>query len=328
MREKKQFFSGVIILFSLIAIMLGGCGSLFGKKEKTVDVFWDTSLLQNVTRITDDGLQKYFPRVSADGKMMLYGELSSNGQQNIILLRDVTVPAKTPLVSGDAFAPAWYSNNNNFVFVLTEKGDNRIVRSAITGAGRTYVTRNPVGKLDSRPSVRGDVILFDTDTGGKRQIVSMKDNGTEITFLGDGESPSWHPTLPKFLFVRNGDIYEMDMASIQVTQLFSDPNYNCAFPSYSANGQFILFQKGAEQKTQGKITKKIAGVFSKSKNITATSNRWQIFVMKADGTNLSIVTVGDVDSYHPSWDINGFVYFVSNASGKHEIYRARINLNK
>jgi len=326
MRKKNQSLSWTMILFSFIAVMVGGCGS-FGKKVTTVDVFWDTSLLQNVTRITDDGLQKFYPRVSSNGKMMLYSELSSKEQYNIILLRDVTVPAKTPLVSGDAYSPAWYGNNNNYVFVISEKGDNRIVRSAITGAGRTYVTRNPVGRFDSRPSVRGEEILFDTDTGGKRQIVSMKDNGTEITFLGDGEAPSWHPTLLKFLFVRDGDIYEMDMASIQVTQLFSDPNYKCAFPSYSANGQYILFQKGTEQKTTGTVTKKIGGILSKSKSITATSNRWQIFVMKADGTNLSTVTVGDVDSYHPSWDINGFIYFVSNASGKHEIYRARINLN-
>jgi TolB protein len=326
MKKRLCFFAMITISVSLTTAMLIGCGS-FGKKATTVDVFWDTSLLQNVTRVTDDGLQKFFPRVSPDGKMMLYGELSNKSQYNIILLRNVSIPAKTPLVSGDAYVPSWYDNNNNFAFVLRERGDNRIVRSAITGAGRTYVTRNPVGRLDSNPTIRGDVILFDTDTSGKRQIVSMKDNGTEITFLGDGISPSWHPTLPKFLFIRDGDVYEMDMSSIQVTQLFSDPNYNCAYPSYSANGQYILFQKGTEQKITGKITERVGGLLSRTRSATATVDKWQIFVMKADGTNLSTVTVGNVDSYHPCWDVNGYIYFVSNASGKYEIYRARINLN-
>jgi hypothetical protein len=37
--------------------------------------------------------------------------------------------------------------------------------------------------------------------------------------------------------------------------------------------------------------------------------------------------MGDVDAYCPSWDVDNFVYFISNASGKSEIYRAKINLN-
>ena len=317
----------VVALFSLAVIILGGCGSLFGKKAVTVDVFWDTSLLQSVTRLTDDGLLKRWPKVSPDGTKMLYNEQDSKGSWNIILLRDVTVPAKTPLVSGDAFNPAWYGNSNNFVYVSLERGDHRIIRSAIAGAGKTYITRNPVGKLDNSPSVRGEAILFDTETSGKRQIVSMKDNGTEITFLGDGEWASWHPTEPKFLFIRGGDIYEMDLATIQVTELYSDPNYNCGMPSYSPDGQYILFQKGTEQKTRYTMTEKVGGLFKKSTSGTVASTRWQIFTMRSNGTNLSAITVGDVDSYHPSWDVNGFIYFVSNASGRYEVYRARININ-
>jgi hypothetical protein len=53
----------------------------------------------------------------------------------------------------------------------------------------------------------------------------------------------------------------------------------------------------------------------------------QIFTMKADGTNLSQLTSGNVDCYAPNWDKNNNVYFISNAVGeKYEIYRARINL--
>jgi TolB protein len=329
MTKKGRLITSVAAVF-LAVVVTGGCSSLFGgKKVVTVDVFWDTSLLQNVTRLTDDGLVKRWPKVSPDGTKMLYNEQAANGQWNVVLLRDVTVPAKTPLINGDASNPSWYGNSNNFVYVATERGDNRIIRSAIAGAGRTYVTRNPVGRLDDRPSVRGEAILFDTDTGGKRQIVSMKDNGTEITFLGDGSTPSWHPKEPKFLFIRDHKIYEMDLMSIQVTELYGDSNPNlwCDMPSYSPDGRYILFQKIAEQRVTGRANTRVGGILSKTMSVTGAIDRWQIFTMRADGTSLSAVTLSDVNSQYPSWDANGFMYFVSSASGKPEIYRARINLN-
>ncbi|MDR3021040.1 MAG: hypothetical protein LBU66_09110 [Treponema sp.] len=334
--NKKRLIILICAASLLMAvILLGGCSLLAGltggKPTVTVDVFWDTGRLQNVTRLTDDGQPKRMPRISPDGKMMLYGE-QQNNQWNIILLRDVTVPAKTPLAS-NAFNPAWYANNNNFVYVTREAGSTRIVRSATAGGGRTYVTRNPVGDNDDFPSIRGEVVLFQTYTSGKWQIASMRDNGTEVTFLGDGETPSWHPTEPKFLFVRrpsaneSSKIYEMDLASLQVTEIFSDSDYHSRFPSYSADGRYILFQKGAERVVTGTAVTRIGDAITGSTRTTSTTNKWQIFIMRSDGSHLSTVTLDAVDSYHPCMDANGYIYFISDASGKSEIYRSRVNLD-
>jgi Tol biopolymer transport system component len=109
----------------------------------------------------------------------------------------------------------------------------------------------------------------------------------------------------------------MDITSIQATLLYSDPNYNCASPSYSYDGRYILFQKGVTIVTQT----------SRRSTVTSVSGRWQLFTIRSNGTSLSPLTVGDVDAYSPSWDANGFIYFISNASGKTEIYRARVNLD-
>jgi TolB protein len=326
MRKKRLLVIVGLAALLLIAIVMGGCAALFGNRPPpAVELFWDTATIQNVTRLTDDGMPKRMPKVSPDGKMMLYGELSRN-QWNLILLRDINVPAKTPLAS-NAFNPSWYRNNTNFVYVTREGGSTRIIRSAIAGGGRTYVTRNPVGRDDDMPSIRGDVILFQTFSGTRWQIASMKDNGTEITFLGDGESPSWHPTLPKFLFVRQlpgeaSKIFEMDLATLQVTELYSDPVFNSRMPSYSADGRYILFQKGAERVVTG--TQRVGGMIRAT---TGTTNKWQIYIMRADGSERSTVTLDAVNSFHPSMDATGNIYFVSDASGKDEIYRARINLN-
>jgi len=228
-----------------------------------------------------------------------------------MLLRDVNSPAKTPVIDEFAYAPSWYANNTNFVFSASERGGSRIVRAAITGGGKTYVSRNPLGKGDSRPVVKGDVILCDTEINGRRQIMSMKDNGTEVTVLGEGHSPFWHPFSNKFLFIRNGNVFEMDLGNVQVTQLYSDPNFECAMPSYSANGQYIIFQKGAVIKSGARPPQ--------------GARRWQIFIIKPDGTGLSALTVPEVDAWSPSWDRNNNIYFISDAAGSTEIYKARIN---
>jgi len=324
---KHRLCTTAAALLSLAVIMMGGCAS---SKATRVDVFWDTALMQNVTRLTDDGLEKAWAKISPDGTKMLYCEMPKNDSQyKIMLLRDVTVPAKTPLINDNfsVYTPAWYSNNSNFVYIASEKAGTRLIKSAITGGGKTYITRNSIGLAEEFPSVRGEAVLFDTlvDPNAypvpKYQIYSMRDNGTELTMLGDGRFPSWHPTQAKFVFIREGNIYEMDIASVQVTQLFSDIDYNCAFPSYSADGQYILFQKGAEKKVTGtKVGKKI-------KKIISTQTKWQLFTIRADGTSLSPLTFGEVNAFHPSWGANNFVYFISDASGKTELYRARVNFN-
>ena len=315
-----------LFIMVLALTIMTACGSSPSSSSSpvSVDVFWDTAILQNVTRLTDDGLSKDWAKVSPDGTKMLYCESDRtikmtdmsepNQYWNIMLLRDINVPAKTPLTIDSAYAPSWYETNNNFVYAANEARNSRntsIMRSIITGGGRTYITRNSVGHLDTRPAIRGGVILCDTEVNNRRRIVSMKDSGMEVTILGEGHSPSWHPTLDKFVFIRDGDVYEMHLGSIQVTQLHFDPDFNCAMPSYSPDGNYIMFQKGAVRKGRGSGGKK--------------TDRWQIFVTKSDGTSLSPLTIEDVDSYSGSWDLHDCVYFISNASGKPEIYRAQID---
>jgi TolB protein len=316
---KKQ----VMALVVLMAFLVSGCAvfsGLFGSKNTGEEVtFWDPSLLSNVSRITSDGLIKDWANISPDGTKLIYCEREkADALWDIVLLRDVNSPAKTTLIKGGGFAPAWYENSSTFIYVLYEDESYKLIRSTISGGGKTYITRNTDGEL--WPSVRDGVVLCNTSSDFvlERQLVSMRDNGNEYTILGEGWSASWHPFENKFLFVRQGNIYEMDVESTQVSELYNDPdNYNCAYPKYSGDGQYILFQKGAEAKVTGTKGKKA---------VVKTNSKWQIYYMKADGTGLSPLTSGNVNAVSPSWDKNNNVYFISDANGKSEIYRARVNI--
>jgi hypothetical protein len=312
---KKQ----VIVLVVLAAFLIAGCAGLFPAKTGEEVTFWDPSLLSNVRKITNDGLIKDWAVISPDGNKLLYCEREkADDLRNIVLLRDVNSPAKTTLIKGGAFAPAWYENNSTFIYNLWEDSTYKLIRSTISGGGKTYVARNTDGEL--WPSVREGIVLCNTwsDDPLQRQLISMRDNGNEYTILGEGWSPSWHPVENKFLFVREGNIYEMDVESTQVTELYNDPDgYNCAYPKYSGDGQYILFQKGAEAKVTGTRGKKA---------VISRSSKWQIYYMKADGMGLTALTGGNVNATSPSWDKNNNVYFLSDANGKYEIYQARVNI--
>jgi TolB protein len=315
---KKQ----VIVLVVLAAFLIAGCAGLSvglsAKKTGEEVTFWDPSLLSNVSRITNDGLIKDWAVISPDGAKLIYCEKEKNDAPwSLVLLRDVNSPAKTTLIKG-GWAPAWYANSNTIIYEVYENDTYKLIRSTIGGGGKTYIARNTEGERE--PSIREGVILCRTvqDDPLYRQLVSMKDNGTEYTFLGEGYSPSWHPFENKFLFVRQGNIYEMEVETTQVSELYSDPDgWACAYPKYSGDGQYILFQKGAEVKVTGTKGKKA---------VVSRSSKWQIYYMKADGTGLSPLTSGNVNARYPSWDKNNNVYFVSDANGKTEIYRARVNI--
>ncbi|MDR1443472.1 MAG: hypothetical protein LBI94_01195 [Treponema sp.] len=321
----------VMVLVVLAAFLITGCAALsglFGKGNTgTVEevTFWDPALLSNVTRITNDGLFKEYANISPDGTKLIYSERkTNNGLWDIVLLRDVNSPAKTTILK-DGSQASWYENSNGFIYAVYEGSSYKLVRSAISGGGKTYVTRNADGEV--RPSIRDGIIICNT-TENNAHIVSMKDNGTEYTYLGDGHSPSWHPFESKFLFVRGGNIYEMDMESTQVSEIYNDLDYNCAYPRYSGDGQYILFQKGAEVKVTGTQGTSILGNLFNKKAVVSKNDKWQIYYMKADGTGLSPLTNGNVNAQFPSWDKNNNVYFISDANGKEEVYRARINITE
>jgi TolB protein len=320
----KQKEIGAVL--SVCWVLLAGCATAAPEDS----ISYDSATLQNVSRITDDGLSKHWAVISPDGARMLYCEADRKvvmpefsdslvNDYKIVLLKDASKAAKTPLISDFAFSPAWYGDNTNFVYVVREGGAYKLVRSNIVGGGKTYITRNSIGKKDACPNIKDHTILCNTDINGKRQIVSLLDNGTEVTVLGEGWAPNWHPGESRFVFIRNGGVYEMDLKTNQATQLYADGDMWCDWPSYSKDGGYILFQK----ETYVSVTSQGSRASFASKNEAV---RWHLYTVKTDGTNLSQITNGNVDVYSPSWGTDNTIYFISNAGGNTEIWKARLNL--
>jgi TolB protein len=319
------------------------CGVLAaGCATKTADIIsYDSASLSNVIRVTDNRFRKDAVRVSPDGSKILYCEANvtdvnaavSFDQCSIMLLRDANLPSKTPVVTDPSFGPVWYDDGAGFVYVVYEGGSSKLVKSNITGGGKTYITRNSIGDYDTRPSIRGHEILCETGINGVRHLVRLKDDGSEVTILGEGNSPSWHPKENKFVFIKDGSICEMNLENNQVTQIYSaatDKNRNiveaCSQPSYSRDGRYILFAKGANTfitATTKTFISSLKTLFSKKR---VETERQHLFLMDANGTGLTQLTSGNVDVFSPSWGIDNEIFFVANVQNATEIWKARLSV--
>jgi TolB protein len=332
------------------ALMAAGCGTFAKPAAKPAAgttaraaaiIGYDTALLSNVVRVTDNGFRKDAVRVSPDGSKILYCEANvtkidadvSFEQFQVMLLRDANLPAKTPIVTDPSFGPVWYDDSAGFVYVAYEGGTSKLVKSNASGGGKTYITRNAIGDFDTRPSIKGHVILCETGINKVRHLVRLVDDGSEVTILGEGQSPSWHPREDKFVFVRDGGIYEMNMENNQVTQIYAvstDKNRKaiefCSQPSYSPDGNYILFAKGADSSITAAEKKSVLSSLNPFSKKPSEADRQHLFLMDADGTGLTQLTSGNVDVFSPSWGVNSEIFFVANVQNATEIWQARLSL--
>jgi Tol biopolymer transport system component len=133
----------------------------------------------------------------------------------------------------------------------------------------------------------------------------------------------------------------MDLKTNQVTQIYTAviDNENgfeevCSRPSYSADGEYILFAKGGDvhlATVEKKVTTSgggfLGGLFSKSRSAEYISaRRVHLYLMKTDGTDLTQLTSGNVEVFSPAWGANNDIYFISSVQGATEIWRAHLNL--
>lgn len=353
--KKRRFLVGMIVL-QIVSVLLFSCAS-GPKTDVTITVA--SATLQNVVRVTDNKFRKSSVSVSPDGQKLLYCEANETDPSiqlyfrdyRIMLLRDVSISAKTPLVTDPSYSPVWFGDSSGFAYVAYEGNASKLIKSNISGGGKTYITRTSIGESDANPSIRDNAILCDTLVGGVRQLVSFRDNGTEITILGQGEQPSWHPDGTKFVFVRQSEerrgnktyypvsVYEMDIKTNQVTQLYAaviDEKFGyaegCSRPSYSVDGNYILFAKGVDTHlatVEEKSARKglFGGLFGGSRKITDVSERrLHLFLMRSDGTDLTQLTSGNVSVFSPAWGVNNDIYFISDVQGATEIWKAHLNL--
>lgn len=326
---KKFIFLAFVIAFSVTVF---SCVT-----TDEVQVSYDKSVLQNVSKVTDDGTAKTDIAVSPDGNQLLYVEINKSVRSYITnmrdrnsgnyydcqmyLLRDISRPSKTPLGLTFSYWPAWNKNGKEFVFTALENNQFKLVRANVEGGRKTYITRTPIGDEDGEPDIKNNVILCHTKINGKWQIVTLNYDGTEITLVCEGYSPKWHPTENKFVFIRDGGIFEMNLDINQATEIYKDADFPCYAPSYSKDGKYILFEQLTPVNAKGTMTSSLTKrIFS----IANSRTNFHLYLISSDGMNKMQLTSGAVDAYNPVWGADNTIFFISAANNKTDIWKAKV----
>lgn len=285
-----------------------------------------TGNAENLIRETSDASQEFWPRVSADGKFLLYNAIETsyslsltNGDVAIktnkntrIVKKEIGKPITNPLVTNAAY-PNWLNDNSGVIFSYVKPERPVIVRSDINGVGLNYISQGAMGEDDVEPIVLRDnsKVLFSTRMSNSRMICSMDLKGGNYSVITEGGHISLNPTNNNKIIYnikvgRTIQVFTMDIRTGEKNQLTTG-DYNNRDGAFSKDGRYIAFASNRENpKRQNK----------------------HIYVMKADGTDLIQITTGETDESDPAWGNDNMLFFASNAEKNYNIWKAKIKFGR
>ncbi|RMG36370.1 MAG: hypothetical protein D6732_08275, partial [Methanobacteriota archaeon] len=280
--------------------------------------------VKSVTRITnynDKTLWVSNPVVSRDGESLIYvltvleqtknkGEVKAYSN---IWAQKIGSPLKTRITFGrySDQAPCFVEDGARIIFSSDRNSVNHCLWSvgANGGGGLTKLTGNQSD--DMSPSSGGDYIAFESEIPGADapQIWSVRLDGSFLTQLREGESPSMRRDGKKILFIRKDErtekeqIWVMDVDGGHETLLSNDPEVSDIDPQYSPDGQYIIFASDAGVDQSG-------------------IHNYDIWIMNSDGSNRTQLTTNGSRDTEPCWSPDGkYVYFRSNRGLSPNIWR-------
>jgi TolB protein len=278
-----------------------------------------TSQATNLTRETSDPTDESYPRVSPDGKFLLYTATqkaissfsnSSNvilRKENSIVKKEIGSATRNPLVQGAGWG-SWTPDGQGIVFSYLMPEKPVLVHTNLNGVGLNYISQGAMGDLDIHPTITNDgkLIIFSTRIGGATMLCRMDTKGGNFTVLTDGYNACIQPNNnDKILYVTlvsgKKHLFLFDVKTGQKTQITSGENNNES-PVFSTDSKWISFESDREN---------------------PKSSVKHLYVMKIDGTDLKQITSGPTSEVHSSWSSDGWLYFSSNAGGNLNIWKVK-----
>ncbi|TDB69165.1 TolB family protein [Arundinibacter roseus] len=292
-----------------------------------------TSNAESLTRETNEPSQEFYPKVSPDGKYLLYFaaetervEVQSNPNSGYFtkLFEQSTAPSKvkasgtivkkeigsqirSPLIQ-DAKDAIWLPDGSGVIFSYRKPAQPVIVKTNINGVGLNYVSQGAMGSNDSEPNVTkdGSKVIFNTLVGSSKMICSMSINGGSFTVLTEGEHVSINPLNSDQIIYNltvNGrtQIFTMNLRSGQKTQLTSG-EFDCRDGAFSNDGNWLAYSSNQE---------------------SPNTNKYHIYMMKTDGTDVRQLTQGSTNEGDPCWSPDNWVFFYSNAASNYNIWKVK-----
>ncbi|MEM1029965.1 MAG: LpqB family beta-propeller domain-containing protein, partial [Myxococcota bacterium] len=271
-----------------------------------------TGAAQALSRVTSDPITEEWPDLSPDGKTLLFHTVDKDAQGRLSRFAVVGVDPSTGArrtvytspKSSSGF-PTWMPDGSTYVYTSDAMGDKAVVRalSSSPNAGVSIAVAGNVAPNPSHPSVSpdGKRVAFETFISGEVQVAVSGLDGSNLTILGPGSSPSWHPDNTTIVFHRSiNDHFQLftlnATSGADLVQLTNDES-NATLASFAPDGRHVVF-------------------------VSDRSGKDDLYAIRPDGTVLTALTQGKAAARSPSWGSDGFIYFSSDAAeGNWDIWR-------
>ena len=310
--QAKQLATGPVQSEALAGSAAAGALGLYGQTGQ--GVAGRSSPLDgpgDVRRVTFTAEGTDFdPDADHTGSVLIYASTRHRDTADLYLKR-VDGTAVTQLTSDAAneVMPAFSPDGQKVAFASDRTGNWDIYLIEARGGKSLQITSDTTDEIHPSFSADGNKLVYcslGSPSGQWEMIIVDLASPATKQVIGHGLFPTWSPTEDRILFQRARQrgtrwfsIWTMDLIDGDVTpptEIAVSSNAAVITPDWSPDGQHIVF----------------CTVIDPGADDQSRPDQADLWIVNADGTGRTRLTVDQFTNLQPEWSRNGSIYFVCN----------------
>jgi Tol biopolymer transport system component len=203
-----------------------------------------------VVLLEQEGVENAYPRLSSDGKRVLF-QSNRGGKWQIVLL-DLASTEEQVLTTGDSNDnfPDWSADGAWIAFVSDRDGNEEIYRMRSDGTGLERLTEDPARDIHPYFSPDGKSLLLNSTRGnGSLDVYRLDLESRELARITDSTAEEtcarYAPDMQRIVLLRNDavsdDVMLLDPATGRMENLTRTPSVRDGWPVFSRDGRWIYY---------------------------------------------------------------------------------------